>query len=136
MTTAILSSVERTWAGTVSAVLNTARQAGAAIGVAAFGAAMVVDGSKAEIISGLHTPQRYRLRCCGGGSAGVSGNQKEIHPLSHVLAHIPMAAIRTATRRLDSPAWRDAQVCSTLSTPPRSATVSLPQSTTDQSSPS
>jgi MFS transporter, DHA2 family, methylenomycin A resistance protein len=53
MTTAILSSVDRAWSGTVSAVLNTARQAGAAIGVAAFGA--MVGGSKMEIIPGLHT---------------------------------------------------------------------------------
>jgi len=53
MTTAILSSVERSWSGTASAVLNTARQAGAAIGVAAFGA--MVGGAKAEIIPGLHT---------------------------------------------------------------------------------
>jgi DHA2 family methylenomycin A resistance protein-like MFS transporter len=53
MTTTILSSVERNWAGTASAVLNTARQAGAAIGVAAFGA--MVGGSKAEMIPGLHT---------------------------------------------------------------------------------
>jgi DHA2 family methylenomycin A resistance protein-like MFS transporter len=52
MTTAILSSVERTRSGTASAVLNTARQAGAAIGVAAFGA--MVGGSKAEIIHGMH----------------------------------------------------------------------------------
>jgi MFS transporter, DHA2 family, methylenomycin A resistance protein len=52
MTTAILSSVERTRSGTASAVLNTARQAGAAIGVAAFGA--MVGGSKAEIIAGMH----------------------------------------------------------------------------------
>jgi DHA2 family methylenomycin A resistance protein-like MFS transporter len=38
--------------------LNTARQAGAAIGVAAFGAMVVgakLGGSKAEMISGLHT---------------------------------------------------------------------------------
>jgi len=53
MTTTILSSVERSWSGTASAVLNTARQAGAAIGVAVFGA--MVGGSKAEIIPGLHT---------------------------------------------------------------------------------
>jgi DHA2 family methylenomycin A resistance protein-like MFS transporter len=53
MTTTILSSVERSWSGTASAVLNTARQAGAAIGVAVFGA--MVGGSKSEIIPGLHT---------------------------------------------------------------------------------
>ena len=58
MTTTILSSVERNWAGTASAVLNTARQAGAAIGVAAFGAMVgssTAGGSTAEMISGLHT---------------------------------------------------------------------------------
>jgi MFS transporter, DHA2 family, methylenomycin A resistance protein len=38
MTTAVLASVEPQRAGTASAVLNTARQAGGAVGVAAFGA--------------------------------------------------------------------------------------------------
>ncbi|HEY1939149.1 MAG TPA: MFS transporter [Candidatus Angelobacter sp.] len=52
MTTAILASVDREWSGTASAVLNTARQAGAAIGVAAFGA--LVGGAKGEIVHGLH----------------------------------------------------------------------------------
>ena len=53
MTTAILSSVDRAWSGTASAVLNAARQVGGAIGVAAFGA--LVSGVAAEqIISGLN----------------------------------------------------------------------------------
>jgi MFS transporter, DHA2 family, methylenomycin A resistance protein len=53
MTTAILASVEKQRAGTASAVLNTARQAGGALGVAAFGA--LVGGSAPEhIVEGLH----------------------------------------------------------------------------------
>ena len=51
MTTATLASVDRQWSGTASAVLNAARQAGAAIGVALFGA--LVSGGTARIASGL-----------------------------------------------------------------------------------
>jgi MFS transporter, DHA2 family, methylenomycin A resistance protein len=54
MTTAILSSVDRTKAGTASAVLNAARQVGGAIGVAAFGALMI-GVTPEEITSGLST---------------------------------------------------------------------------------
>jgi DHA2 family methylenomycin A resistance protein-like MFS transporter len=53
MTTAILSSVDRAWSGTASAVLNAARQVGGAIGVAAFGA-MVSGVAPAQIISGVN----------------------------------------------------------------------------------
>jgi len=52
MTTAILSSVPRERSGTASAVLNTARQAGGAIGVAIFGA--LLGQQRGQIISGLH----------------------------------------------------------------------------------
>lgn len=52
MTTAILSSVPRERSGTASAVLNTARQAGGAIGVAVFGA--LVGQTHEKIIPGLH----------------------------------------------------------------------------------
>ena len=52
MTTAILASVEKTWSGTASAVLNAARQAGGAIGVAAFGA--LVTGGDLHIVPGMH----------------------------------------------------------------------------------
>jgi len=52
MTTAILASVEKAWSGTASAVLNAARQAAGAIGVAAFGALVV--GGDARIVPGLH----------------------------------------------------------------------------------
>jgi len=53
MTTATLAAVDRKWAGTASALLNTARQAGGAIGVAIFGA--LVSGGKDQIVHGLHT---------------------------------------------------------------------------------
>jgi len=52
MTTATLAAVDRKWAGTASALLNTARQAGGAIGVAIFGA--LVGGGKDHIVGGLH----------------------------------------------------------------------------------
>jgi len=53
MTTAILASVEKTQAGTASAVLNAARQAGGTVGVAAFGA--LVAGEAAAIVGGMRT---------------------------------------------------------------------------------
>ncbi len=53
MTTSILSSVPRERSGTASAVLNTARQTGGAIGVAVFGA--LLGHGRDQIISGLHT---------------------------------------------------------------------------------
>jgi DHA2 family methylenomycin A resistance protein-like MFS transporter len=52
MTTALLSSVERKFSGTASGVLNTARQAGGAVGVAAFGA--LVGKAHEVIIPGLN----------------------------------------------------------------------------------
>ncbi|HKV94178.1 MAG TPA: MFS transporter, partial [Candidatus Angelobacter sp.] len=52
MTTAILSSVPHERSGTASAVLNTARQAGGAIGVAVFGA--LLGQTHEKIIPGLH----------------------------------------------------------------------------------
>ena len=52
MTTAILASVEKQRAGTASAVLNTARQAGGAVGVAAFGA-LVSGSGAAHIVLGM-----------------------------------------------------------------------------------
>jgi DHA2 family methylenomycin A resistance protein-like MFS transporter len=52
MTTALLSSVERKFSGTASGVLNTARQAGGAVGVAGFGA--LVGKNHETIVPGLH----------------------------------------------------------------------------------
>jgi DHA2 family methylenomycin A resistance protein-like MFS transporter len=58
MTTAVLASVEHKRAGTASAILNTARQAGGAVGVAAFGALANVGpniGTASSVVSGLQT---------------------------------------------------------------------------------
>ncbi|SDC16306.1 MFS transporter [Paraburkholderia lycopersici] len=52
MTTAVLSSVEPARAGTASALLNTARQAGGAVGVAAFGA-LAGGAGAAQVVAGL-----------------------------------------------------------------------------------
>jgi MFS transporter, DHA2 family, methylenomycin A resistance protein len=54
MTTAVLSSVEPARAGTASALLNTARQAGGAVGVAAFGA-LAGGALAAQVVAGLRT---------------------------------------------------------------------------------
>lgn len=53
MTTAVLASVGHERAGIASAVLNTARQAGGAMGVAAFGA-LAGGGSAWQAVDGLH----------------------------------------------------------------------------------
>jgi MFS transporter, DHA2 family, methylenomycin A resistance protein len=50
MTTSILASVDKAFSGTVSAILNAARQAAAAMGVALFGAL----ASGGQIVPGLH----------------------------------------------------------------------------------
>jgi DHA2 family methylenomycin A resistance protein-like MFS transporter len=52
MTTSILSGVAPGQAGTASAVLNTARQVGGAVGVAVFGA-LVAGGSPQRMMSGI-----------------------------------------------------------------------------------
>ncbi|WP_230414539.1 MFS transporter [Collimonas silvisoli] len=52
MTTSILSSVEKARAGTASAVLNTARQVGGAVGVAVFGA-LVSDSFGGNMNAGV-----------------------------------------------------------------------------------
>jgi len=52
MTTSILSAVEHRQAGTASAILNTARQVGGAMGVAIFGA-LVAGNEHARILSGI-----------------------------------------------------------------------------------
>jgi DHA2 family methylenomycin A resistance protein-like MFS transporter len=54
MTTSILSSVDAGQAGTASAVLNTARQVGGALGVAVYGS-MVAAGTPALAMGGLRT---------------------------------------------------------------------------------
>jgi len=63
MTTAILAGVERQSSGVASAVLNTARQAAGAIGVALFGA-LAANG---QIVPGLHLSALISAGCvlCG-----------------------------------------------------------------------
>jgi DHA2 family methylenomycin A resistance protein-like MFS transporter len=53
MTSSILAAVERAWAGTASAILNAARQAGGAVGVALFGA--LVSHGRERIVTGLRS---------------------------------------------------------------------------------
>jgi DHA2 family methylenomycin A resistance protein-like MFS transporter len=52
MTTAVLASTDAQRAGTASAVLNTARQAGGAVGVAAFGA-LASGAAATQIVTGM-----------------------------------------------------------------------------------
>ena len=52
MTNAMLSSVDKSWSGTASAVLKSARQAGGATGVAVFGA--LIAGGNDHIVPGMH----------------------------------------------------------------------------------
>ncbi|MES2068841.1 MAG: MFS transporter [Pseudomonadota bacterium] len=60
MTTSILSSVQKTMAGTASAVLNAARQVGGAMGVAVYGA-LVGLGANSEAIHGVQDGVRISL---------------------------------------------------------------------------
>lgn len=68
MTTAILGSVDRRSAGVASAVLNTARQAAGAIGVALFGA---LAGGAGQIVTGLQLSAliSVALVLCGAACA-------------------------------------------------------------------
>ena len=68
MTTAILASVEHKDTGVASAVLNTARQAGGAVGVAAFGA--LAGGG--QIVWGLHAATLVSVALVGA-AAGLAG---------------------------------------------------------------
>ncbi len=67
MTTAILASVERQASGVASAVLNTARQAAGAIGVALFGA-LAANG---QVVSGLHLSALISAGCVFTGAVVV-----------------------------------------------------------------
>jgi len=82
MTTAVLASVERHRAGTASAVLNTARQAGGAVGVAAYGA-LASGAGAAHIVFGL---QAASAISAGLLVAGIVLAYR-IHPQAHVQQH-------------------------------------------------
>jgi DHA2 family methylenomycin A resistance protein-like MFS transporter len=62
MTTSILSSVERQQAGVASAVLNTARQVGGAMGVAVFGA-LAAAGNGQQVIDGIRIAMAISSAC-------------------------------------------------------------------------
>jgi DHA2 family methylenomycin A resistance protein-like MFS transporter len=81
MTTAVLASVEAQRAGTASAVLNTARQAGGAVGVAAFGA-LASGAGAVHIVAGLQVATAISV---GLLVAGV-GLGCLVHPQPHARA--------------------------------------------------
>lgn len=67
MTTAILASVAKHQAGTASAVLNTARQVGGAMGVAVYGA-LVATPSAAAILAGIEAAMAISAALLLGGA--------------------------------------------------------------------
>ncbi|WP_233834519.1 MFS transporter [Paraburkholderia sp. ZP32-5] len=81
MTTAVLASTEAKRAGTASAVLNTARQAGGAVGVAAFGA-LASGAAATQIVAGMQTATAISvaLLALGGVLACL------VHPEPHATA--------------------------------------------------
>jgi DHA2 family methylenomycin A resistance protein-like MFS transporter len=81
MTTAVLASVEAKRAGTASAVLNTARQAGGAVGVAVFGA-LASGAAATQIVSGMHVATAISVGLLVLG--GVMGCL--VHPEPHASA--------------------------------------------------
>jgi len=91
MTTAVLASAEAKRAGTASAVLNTARQAGGAVGVAAFGA-LASGVAATQIVPGMQTATAISvvLLALGGVLACL------VHPEPHATAPAP-------TRRAAAP---------------------------------
>ncbi|BFG75937.1 MFS transporter [Paraburkholderia terrae] len=94
MTTAVLASVAPVRAGTASAVLNTARQAGGAVGVAAFGAlASASDAAgAAHVVAGLRSSTLISscILLCALGLACL------VHPEPH--AHDRARAGRNGAR--------------------------------------
>ena len=84
MTTAVLASVEAQRAGTASAVLNTARQAGGAVGVAAFGA-LASGAASTQIVAGMQAATAVSVGLLVLG--GVMGCL--VHPEPHASASTP-----------------------------------------------
>ncbi|MFM0607807.1 MFS transporter [Paraburkholderia sediminicola] len=84
MTTAVLASVEAQRAGTASAVLNTARQAGGAVGVAAFGA-LASGAAATQIVSGMQAATAISVGLLVVG--GVMGCL--VHPEPHASGSKP-----------------------------------------------
>jgi DHA2 family methylenomycin A resistance protein-like MFS transporter len=86
MTTAILASVNKQQAGTASAVLNTARQVGGAMGVAVYGA-LVATPATAAILAGIEAAMAIStVLLLAGALLAVYG----------IAAHAAPAAMKTA----------------------------------------
>jgi DHA2 family methylenomycin A resistance protein-like MFS transporter len=83
MTTAILGSVQRSQGGTASAVLNTARQVGGAMGVAVYGA-LVAAPATAAILSGIEIALGVStVLLLGGALLAISSNFNQGEKLCH-----------------------------------------------------
>jgi DHA2 family methylenomycin A resistance protein-like MFS transporter len=94
MTTAVLASVEHKRAGTASALLNTARQAGGAVGVAAFGALASGAGS-AAVVSGTRISAAVAAGLLFAGLALAS----LVHPAAHARPSTDNEAERASAGR-------------------------------------
>lgn len=94
MTTAVLASVEHKRAGTASALLNTARQAGGAVGVAAFGA-LASGAGPAAVVSGTRISAAVAagLLCVGLLLASL------VHPAAHTRRTTENEAERASSDR-------------------------------------
>jgi DHA2 family methylenomycin A resistance protein-like MFS transporter len=79
MTNTVLSAVDKEWSGVASAVLNAARQAAGAIGVALFGA--LAGDRRENIVSGLHMSALISVLLLLGAAtlaaAGIRGHRKQ-----------------------------------------------------------
>lgn len=94
MTTAVLASVEHKRAGTASALLNTARQAGGAVGVAAFGALASGAGAQA-VVSGTRISAAVAAGLLFAGLALAS----LVHPAAHARSSTDNEAQRASSGR-------------------------------------
>ena len=94
MTTAVLASVEHKRAGTASALLNTARQAGGAVGVAAFGA-LASGAGAASVVSGMQISAAIAAALLVAGLLLASF----VHPTAHVRESVAKDTQRSSTGR-------------------------------------
>jgi DHA2 family methylenomycin A resistance protein-like MFS transporter len=94
MTTAVLASVEHKRAGTASALLNTARQAGGAVGVAAFGA-LASGAGAASVVAGMQISAAIAAALLIAGLLLAS----LVHPAAHVRQSVGEEAARESAGR-------------------------------------
>ncbi|MGG1948608.1 MFS transporter [Trinickia sp. NRRL B-1857] len=94
MTTAVLASVEHKRSGTASALLNTARQAGGAVGVAAFGA-LASGAGAASVVSGT----RISAAVAAGLLVAGLGLASFVHPTAHARSSTDNEAQRESSGR-------------------------------------